>query len=104
MAQTLAHELLRSIHKLGNAHGVRFLVENSLRGRFIPVTILHGYQEGPVLSLTAGIHGSEYSPILSMQELPALLDPTKMSGALVIGHCAHRKSDFRGNEFFSPIA
>ena len=83
---------------------------NGDKGSFIQVAMLHGYQEGPVLSLTAGIHGSEYSPILSMQEFPALLDPTKMSvtlvighWSLVIGHCAHRKSDFRGNEFFSPI-
>ena len=40
---------------------------NGDKGSFIQVAILHGYQEGPVLSLTAGIQGSEYSLILSMQ-------------------------------------
>jgi predicted deacylase len=60
------------------------------KGSFIPVTILHGNQEGPVLPLIAGIHGSEYSPILLMQELPALLDSTKMSGTLVIVHIANQ--------------
>ena len=33
---------------------------------FIPVTVFHGRDSGPVLSLIAGIHGSEYSPIISM--------------------------------------
>ena len=34
---------------------------------FIPVTVFHGRDSGPVLSFIAGIRGSEYSPIISMQ-------------------------------------
>ena len=56
---------------------------------FIPVTIFHGKNSGPVLTLIAGIHGSEYSPIVSMQRLPKLLDPAEMSGTLIIVHIAN---------------
>ncbi|MDG2249584.1 MAG: hypothetical protein P8N11_01960, partial [Gammaproteobacteria bacterium] len=49
---------------------------------FIPITVHHGANPGPVLSLIAGIHGSEYSPILAMQELAGLIDPSQMSGTL----------------------
>ena len=32
---------------------------------FIPITVHNGAEEGPVLALIAGIHGSEYAPILA---------------------------------------
>jgi uncharacterized protein len=56
---------------------------------FIPVTVIHGRHPGPVLSLIAGIHGSEYAPILAMQRLPDLLDPAEMAGSLIIVHSAN---------------
>ncbi|MFK7865649.1 MAG: succinylglutamate desuccinylase/aspartoacylase family protein [Pseudohongiellaceae bacterium] len=69
---------------------------------FIPVTVFQGAKEGPVLSLIAGIHGSEYSPILSMQRLPSLLDPAQMSGTLIIVHIANMPA-FQGRTiYFSP--
>lgn len=71
-------------------------------GTFIPVTVLHGSQEGPVLSLIAGIHGSEYSPILAMQQLPALLDPTQMSGTLVVVHIANMPAFTGRTVYFGP--
>ena len=30
-------------------------------GTFIPLTVVHGVRPGPVLTLVAGIHGSEYA-------------------------------------------
>ena len=71
-------------------------------GTFIPVTVLHGNQKGPVLSLIAGIHGSEYSPILAMQQLPALLDPTQMSGTLVVVHIANMPAFTGRTVYFGP--
>lgn len=72
-------------------------------GTFIPVTVLHGSQEGPVLSLIAGIHGSEYSPILAMQKLPTLLDPAQMSGILIIVHIANMPAFSARTVYFGPI-
>ncbi|MDG1025168.1 MAG: succinylglutamate desuccinylase/aspartoacylase family protein [Gammaproteobacteria bacterium] len=71
-------------------------------GTFIPVTVLHGSKPGPVLSLIAGIHGSEYSPILSMQQLPALLDPTQMSGTLIVVHIANMPAFTGRTVYFGP--
>ena len=69
---------------------------------FIPVTVFHGRDSGPVLSLIAGIHGSEYSPIISMQRLPQLLDPQAMAGTLIIVHIANLPA-FQGRSiYFGP--
>lgn len=69
---------------------------------FIPVTIFHGQEPGPALSLIAGIHGSEYSPIISMQRLPELLDPKAMAGTLIIVHIANLPA-FQGRTvYFGP--
>ncbi len=71
-------------------------------GSIIPITVFHGRSTGPVLSFIAGIHGSEYSPILSMQELPKLLDPTEMSGTVIIVHIANMPA-FKGRTiYFGP--
>lgn len=69
---------------------------------FIPVTIIHGRHPGPVLSLIAGIHGSEYAPILAMQRLPDALDPAEMAGTLIIVHIANVPA-FQGRTvYFGP--
>lgn len=69
---------------------------------FIPVTVFHGRDSGSVLSLIAGIHGSEYSPIISMQRLPELLDPQAMAGTLIIVHIANLPA-FQGRSiYFGP--
>ncbi len=75
---------------------------NGDAGTFIPVTVVHGSQEGPVLSLIAGIHGSEYSPILSMQRLPALIDPLQLSGTLIIVHIANMPAFTGRTVYFGP--
>lgn len=76
---------------------------NGDAGTFIPITVLHGSQKGPVLSLIAGIHGSEYSPILSMQQLPALLDPSQIAGTVIIVHIANMPAFTGRTIYFGPI-
>ena len=56
---------------------------------FIPITVHHGANPGPVLSLIAGIHGSEYSPILAMQEFAELINPSQLNGTVIIVHIAN---------------
>ena len=54
----------------------KLIVEKGIdQGTFIPVTIINGQNPGPVLSLTAGIHGTEYVPIIALQELINEIDP-----------------------------
>lgn len=68
----------------------------------IPITVHNGVQDGPILALIAGIHGSEYAPILSMQEFAAKIDPAQLSGTLVIVHIANMPA-FQGRTiYFGP--
>ena len=37
----------------------KLIVENGIdEGSFIPITIIHGKRKGPVLTLSAGVHGT----------------------------------------------
>jgi uncharacterized protein len=55
----------------------------------IPVTIVSGAADGPVLALIAGIHGSEPSPILALQRVRSAVDPAALNGTLIIVHVAN---------------
>lgn len=68
----------------------------------IPVTILHGTRPGPTLAVIAGIHGSETTPILAVQQLPARVDPLAMAGTLVLIHVANMPSFLGRSIYVSP--
>lgn len=61
-------------------------------GTQIPVTIATGTKDGPVLALTAGIHGSEPSPILALQRIRAELDVDQLAGTVIMVHVANLPS------------
>ena len=58
------------------------------QGTFIPITIINGSNPGPVLTLIAGIHGTEYVPIITLQNLVFKIDPKKLSGTIIKVHVA----------------
>jgi predicted deacylase len=58
-------------------------------GTRIPVSVVQGAREGPVLALVAGIHGSEPSPILALQRVREDLDPSLLSGTVILVHIAN---------------
>jgi uncharacterized protein len=49
----------------------------------LPVVITHGSTPGPVLAITAGIHGGEYVPIVAVRQFVRDLDATQMRGTIV---------------------
>jgi predicted deacylase len=49
----------------------------------LPVAITHGNAPGPVLAVTAGIHGAEYVPIVAVRQFIRDLDPMQMRGTIV---------------------
>lgn len=68
----------------------------------IPITVVNGRGDGPVLTLIAGIHGAEYAPILALQRVPRLLDADRISGAVIIVHVANLPA-FQGRTiYFGP--
>ena len=49
----------------------------------LPVAITHGNAPGPVLAVTAGIHGAEYVPIVAVRQFIRDLDPMRMRGTII---------------------
>jgi predicted deacylase len=79
-------------------HGVIDLGDAS-----IPITVLNGRKPGAVLALVAGNHGYEYPPILAMQMLLPRVNAKKLSGAVILVHCANMPSFLGRTVYFSPI-
>lgn len=50
----------------------------------IPVALIHGTKPGPVLALVSGAHGTEYASIIALEKLIALLNPSEISGTVII--------------------
>ena len=53
-------------------------------GLSIPVAVINGAKPGPVLALVAGAHGTEYTSIIALEKLIAVLNPADISGAVII--------------------
>jgi hypothetical protein len=72
-------------------------------GTQVPVTVIHGRGDGPVLGLIAGTHGYEYPPILALQNLRAEVDPERLSGTLILVHVANVPSFLGRTIYYSPV-
>jgi len=71
-------------------------------GTTIPVSIIHGARPGPVLALTAGVHGAEYPPIIALQRLLKNVDPGALSGTLILVHVSNMPSYLARTIYYSP--
>jgi len=49
----------------------------------VPIAIINGHADGPVLCLTAGVHATEYAPIDAVLRTIDSLDPAKLRGAVI---------------------
>jgi uncharacterized protein len=49
----------------------------------IPIVLINGQHDGPVLCLTAGVHATEYAPIEAVLRLLRTLDPTSLRGGII---------------------
>jgi predicted deacylase len=50
----------------------------------IPVIVINGEKRGPVLALVSGAHGTEYTSVIAIEKLIHLLDPSQISGTVVL--------------------
>ena len=55
----------------------------------VPVTVIHGVAAGPVLAITAGVHGYEFPPILAAQRLLEEIDASRLRGTVLLVRLAH---------------
>ena len=67
------------------------------------VTVVHGARPGPVLALTAGVHGFEYAPILAAQRLRERLQPEAVSGTVILVRLAHVAAFEQRVPFVNPF-
>ena len=72
-------------------------------GTKIPVTIVHGAGDGPVLALIAGTHGYEYPGITALQRIRKSLDPGEVSGTIIMVHIANLPSFLGRTIYNSPV-
>lgn len=69
---------------------------------FVPITIVNGARPGKNLVLIAGIHGSEYSPIIAVQNVMPKIDPSEISGAIIAIHVANMPAYIGRTIYISP--
>lgn len=104
-AQQATNMVIQQLEALpGQKVSGKLIVEKGIdEGTFIPITIINGINPGPVLSMTAGIHGTEYVPIIALQELITEIDPKDLSGTVILVHVANIPSFLNRSVYASPI-
>ncbi|MFC2152777.1 succinylglutamate desuccinylase/aspartoacylase family protein [Bacteroidota bacterium] len=70
---------------------------------FIPITIINGAKKGPVLTLNAGTHGTEYVSVVALQKILKEIDPKELSGTLILVHIANIPAFFSRSVYISPV-
>lgn len=50
----------------------------------VPVAVIRGARPGPVLALVSGLHGTEYASIIALERVIQTLDPTQVSGTVIV--------------------
>jgi predicted deacylase len=85
------------------AHGFITVPAGVDEGTTIPVTVVRGARPGPTLALVAGVHGSEYAPIVALQRLLPRLDPKDISGTIVLVHVANIPSFLKRTIYYGPV-
>jgi predicted deacylase len=71
-------------------------------GARIPVSLVRGSGDGPVLALVAGTHGYEYPGITALQRLRQSIDPRALRGTLILVHIANPPSFYGRTVYTSP--
>ena len=73
------------------------------RGARCPVTVCEGHGRGPVVALIAGVHGSEFSPILALSRFPRRVTAAGLGGTLVMVHAANPPAFFGRTVYTGPV-
>ncbi len=50
----------------------------------IPVVVVNGAKPGPILALVSGAHGTEYTSIIALEKIVQMLNPSEISGAVIV--------------------
>lgn len=69
----------------------------------LPITVIHGLHAGPVLTLTAGIHGDEFPAIFALQQIKQLIQPEQLHGTIIVVHLANLEGFHARRIALSPV-
>lgn len=69
----------------------------------MPTTLVRGMAPGPVLSVTAGVHGGEYPGIEAAIRIAAELDPREIRGSVIIVHVVDVPAFHGRNIYVCPL-
>jgi predicted deacylase len=69
----------------------------------IPLVIINGESDGPVLCLTAGVHATEYAPIDAVMRTVQALRPKRLKGAVLAVPVANMRMFESRTGFVSPL-
>ena len=71
-------------------------------GSPIPYVDIDGSRDGPRLTVIAGVHGGEYTSIATARRFAAELDPTSVSGRIVVAPVVNTASFWQRSAFVVP--
>ncbi len=72
-------------------------------GTRVPITVARGSRPGPTVALVAGTHGAEVAPVVALQRVRAMLDPTALRGTVLLVHVANLPSFLKRTVYYSPV-
>jgi len=87
----------------GSKKHITITLSDTDEDAIIPITIFHGSNDGPVLGITAGVHGYEYAPILAGQSLISTIDPKSMNGTVILVQIANVGSFLGRSPYVNPL-
>lgn len=85
------------------ASGFLSFAGSTSRGVDIPVTIINGAGNGPLLALIAGVHGMETAPQAALHRIRREIDPADISGAIIIVHRVNVESFRQRTAYLNPL-
>ncbi len=94
---------MKSDFSIGTITAASGTIASGFLDEGIPVTVVNGREDGPVLALVAGNHGYEYPPIIALQRLRERLNPKKLAGAVIMVHIANMPSFLGRTVYFSLV-
>jgi len=68
----------------------------------MPIAVIKGVEDGPVITLIAGIHGYEYPPIIAAQELIQEIKSKTIRGTIIIIPMANPNAFYKRTPFLNP--
>ena len=69
----------------------------------LPVVIINGAEDGPILCLTAGVHATEYAPIDAVMRVAQSLSPHELRGAVIAVPVVNMRMFDSRTGFVSPL-